>query len=133
MFTAFRQNRQYVDPGAYLRYIAWDELEIVPPEQLGNSLSGIDYFLPRPDAVHEWATWIQPNSGFSLHNLHVEDEIFQYMVNNKWQLPCHSIDGRIIFLITPLSESQLIPGLGQFWLNWVGTLQFGGNSSQKPS
>ncbi|CVL07486.1 uncharacterized protein FMAN_14390 [Fusarium mangiferae] len=112
-------NRPYPDPRMYLSYIPWEDLNHTPKTTLEDVLLGPDRYPINEQVIVGWVTWKPPRDGFACnHHLNVEDETFAYTLRTGWNLPGHSVGGKIVFSLTQLEDSKLISELDSYWSTW---------------
>ncbi|KAL8364976.1 hypothetical protein RB595_003999 [Gaeumannomyces hyphopodioides] len=117
MFAILREGKRYPDPCAFLHFIPFSELEPISFADVQNSLGSSDEFSIPADTL--WVLWTPPVGGFACsHHLWVEDETFDYAMRSGWTLPGHQLNGRVVFSMTPLDESNLIGDLENYQLCW---------------
>lgn len=123
------QHQRYPDPRAFLRFIPWKELEFtILPIDIENLSEAIGRVLE--DMRHNisggrrWATWAPPREGIGCnHHLFPEEETLQYCMEKAWAFPGHYAGGRVVFGLTPVDDTELMPQWGSYWSTWVCPLQ----------
>ena len=111
------QKRLYPNPQAFLHFIPWDELTPVSSQ---CDMEHLSCHLPGSHNGTRWMLWTPPIEGFGCnHHLHVEDQLLEYSMERHWHFPGHEMHREVVFALTPLAESGLIPGLGAYWTEWV--------------
>jgi hypothetical protein len=103
-----------------------DKVELTTTENLEKG--GVDGFLPSfscgseddPVMMTKWMLWkFLSRNFFDSHALHVNDEVYQYCVINRWHFPGYLLGNHTILPVSPLEATELVANLRHFWDYWV--------------
>jgi hypothetical protein len=97
-------------------------------EQLLAAGISLDIPFGNISEVKRWFFWRPPWKELAwIHHLHINDEVYQYNLNNDWTFPGFEIDGNIIFAAKELehgSDSEynkmsLLDNMDRILTHWV--------------
>jgi len=109
------------EPGSYLEIIPWQELSLIqPPRDLpSHFIPNISFDENDTRRIAQWAVW-GPSNPRMLERLFVtEEEVYQYHLINQSTSKDYLKEGRVLFSLTPIEETNFCSDVNTFWYFWV--------------
>jgi hypothetical protein len=53
------------------------------------------------------------------HHLVSEEDVFAYTIDHQLVFPEYMKDGKLVFIATPLNETNFVRDIRKFWEKWV--------------